>query len=190
VICHDVLKLFGAAEIRLDALVVHGRGTRGDSSSFYMPGTFRFSDVRDHQRLPIDEEHGLLIFNGRPLHFLDVFIMVSRDRTDTDDLASLLRTRLGGEEMQKATNALMALAMATPTAAVVSGAVAAATTIGDLSYRVVRAVSDKTIGMYHGSFLQLRDGFGLGRHPEESKAFHENHLEFWYETVLDEAPRA
>jgi hypothetical protein len=188
VICHDVLKLFGGAEVRLDALVVHGRGTGDDPSSFYMPGTFRFSDIRDHQSLPIDPDHGLLIFNGQPMHFLDVFVIASRDRKETDDLSSLLREKLTDDATKTATSALLGLAVAVPTAAVVTGAIAAAATLGDLAYQVVKGVSDKTIGMYRGSFLQFRDGFGVGRHPAGTTTFQENSLEFWYETVLDEVP--
>lgn len=185
VVCHDVQKLFGGADVRLDALVVHGRGVEDDLSSFYMPGTFRFPDVRDHQRLPIDREHGLLVFNGRPLHFLDIFVLASRDRRDSDDLASLLADRLRDAKTRNAVAALLALSAGAPAAAAVTAAVSAAAVLGDLAYRVVRAVSDKTIGMYRGSFLQFRDGFGVGRHPDHEQAFVEKDLEFWYETVVD-----
>jgi hypothetical protein len=186
VICHDVHKLFGAAEVRLDALVVHGRGRRNSPDSFYMPGTFRFSDVHDHQQLPIDPHHGLLIFNGTPQHFLDIFIVASRDRQDSDDLATLLHRALSDAQTQSALGALFALGAAAPVAAAIPAGIAAATALGDLAYRVIRALSDKTIGMYRGSFLQYRDRFGMGRHPVGDHRFIENDLEFWFETVLDQ----
>jgi hypothetical protein len=189
VICHDVHRLFGAAEVRLDALVVHGRGSKDRLDSFYMPGTFRFADVRDHDQLPIDPNHGLLIFNGKPAHFLDVFIVASRDRQDSDDLATLLSGALSDPKTQAAVGALVALAVAAPPAAAISAGIGAAGALGDLAYRVIRALSDKTIGMYRGSFLQYRDDFGVGRHPPGPTAsFMENNLQFWFETVLDEAP--
>jgi hypothetical protein len=165
VVCYNVHKLFGAAEVRLDAVIVHGGSAKSDADSFYQPQTMRFADVHNGQALPIDAEHGLLLFNGSPLHFLDIFIMASRDRGDTDELSSLLRKELSSDAGKEATSALLALAVAAPTAAMVAGAVAAASVIGDLAYRVVRAVSPKSIGMYRGSFLQFRDAFGVGRHP-------------------------
>jgi hypothetical protein len=189
VICHDVHKMFGAAEVRLDALVVHGRGQRDRPDSFYMPGTFRFADMHDHQQLPIDPSHGLLIFNGKPAHFLDIFIVASRDRQDSDDLATLLRGALSAPKTQAAVGALFALGAAAPPAAAISAGIEAAAALGDLAYRVIRAMSDKTIGMYRGSFLQYRDDFGVGRHPVgEAASFMENNLQFWFETVLDQAP--
>ena len=184
VTCHDVHKLFGGAEVRLDALVVHGHAQGEDPSSVYMPQTYRFPDMRDHQQLPIDYEHGLLIYNGQPLHFLDLFILASRDRKDSDDLATLLGQKFKDTEVQQAVAAVLALATSPPAAAV-TGALGAAAVLGDLAYGVVRAVSDKTIGMYRGSFLQFRDGFGVGRHPSDTHNFVEKDLEFWYEIALD-----
>lgn len=187
VICQDVHKLFGSAEIRLDALVVNGRGQRDRPQSFYMPGTFRFPDVRDHQQLPIDPDHGLLIFNGEPRHFLDIFIVASRDRRDSDDLATLLHRSLADPHTQSAMSALFALGVAAPAAAAIAAGIAASGTLGDLAYRVIRALSDQTIGMYHGSFLQYRDRFGVGRHPSRDHSFIQNDLEFWFEIALDQA---
>lgn len=186
VICHDVQTVFGGpAPVRLDAVVVSGRGLEADPSSFYMPRTFRFPDIDDHVPLPIDKDYGLLIFDGTPLHFLDIFIMASRDRKGSKDVASLLGERLNDQGTKEALSGLLSLAMASPTAAVVSAAVAAAATIGELAYEVVKAVSPKTIGMYRGSFLQFRDGFGVNRHPAAPDAFHQNNLEFWYEILID-----
>jgi hypothetical protein len=185
VICHDVHKLFGGADIRLDALVVHGRGRHDDASSFYMPATFRFTGVHDHQPLPIDPSFGLLIFNGVPLHFVDIFIMASRDTGDSDDLASLLRRELGSAKTQGAVGALVGVAVASPVAATVTAAFASAVVLGDVAYRVIRAVSGTTVGMYRASFLQHRDRFGIGRHPPGDLKFIEADLEFWYETLLD-----
>ena len=91
VVVHDVRKWFGAADVRLDALIVHGPTSRNDTSC-YQPGTFRFNGVKDGQRLAIDTG-GLLIFYGKPRYFLDIFITASRDRSDTDDLATLLATQ-------------------------------------------------------------------------------------------------
>jgi hypothetical protein len=167
--------------------VVNGLGQKDRPESFYMPGTFRFPDVRDHEQLPIDPDHGLLIYNGQPRHFLDIFIVASRDRRDSDDLATLLARSLGDPQTQSAVSALFALGMAAPAAAAVAAGVAASAALGDLAYRVIKALSDQTIGMYRGSFLQYRDRFGVGRHPLNKPAFIQNDLEFWFEIALDQA---
>jgi hypothetical protein len=97
-VIHDVRKWWGGANIRVDALVVHGHGASEEPSTFYMPGTFRFPNVRNDDYLQIDES-GLLVFLGRPLHFLDMYITVSRDRSDSDDLATLLSKKLSSYEV-------------------------------------------------------------------------------------------
>jgi len=186
VVCRTVHKMFGGAEVRLDALVVCGKPDGQDAQSFYMPGTFRFSGVRDDVPLPIDKDFGLLVFDGTPAYFLDVFLMASRDRSDTDDLASLLGARLKSPEVQEAAASLIALAATVPTAAAIVAAVGAAATLGDVAYQVVKAVSPTTIGMYRGSFLQFGDGFGIGRHPGQDGTAFDGDLRFWYETVLNE----
>jgi hypothetical protein len=199
VICRDVHKMFasadapkwlGGAQVRLDALVVYGKVADQDLGSFYMPGTFRFPDVRDDVPLPIDKNFGLLIFDGSPAFFLDVFIMASRDRKDTDDLASLLKGQLTDPKVQAAATSLLTLAAAVPTAAAIVAAVGAAATLGDVAYKVVKAVSPTTIGLYRGSFLQFGDGFGIGRHPSRDSTYFEGDLRFWFETVRNEDPNA
>ena len=97
----------------------------------------------------------LLIFNGLPLHFLDIFIVASRDRKDSDDLASLILEQLADSKTHAAIVPLLALSTALPPAAVVTAGLEAAALLGDVAYHAVRAVSDKTLGMYRGSFLQF-----------------------------------
>ncbi len=60
-----------------------------------MPQTFRFPGIKSQDRLPTGE-NGLLIFYGKALHFLDIFITVSRDRQDSEDLATLLYQKASG----------------------------------------------------------------------------------------------
>jgi hypothetical protein len=164
VVCKDVQRWFGlGAQIRVDALVVQG----------------------DSQGGPTSYANGVIIFNGTPLHFIDIFVLVSRDRKESDDLGVLLSEQLNGKEGKAAMAALAAL-VAAPHAAAVVGAVAAAATLGNLTYKAIKAVSPKSIGMYRGSFLQFRDNFGVGRHPE-SDMFTHNDLEFWFDIVLDTA---
>lgn len=182
VVVHDTKKWFGGADIRIDAIAVTGAGT--DPASFYQPTTFRFPGVRDGDRLPI-ESPGLIFFYGQPAHFLDIFIVVSRDRKDTKDLATLIDENVHTPEWTAAAGTLLGLAVAAPQVAVVTGAIAAAATLGNFASDILQQVTGATVGLYRASWLQSRDRFGLGRHPETG-SFRQKDLEFWFEIVADE----
>lgn len=165
VVIHDNRKWFGEADIRIDALVVHGYPKDDSAQSCYKPGTFRFSRVMDGETLPIGDS-GLLLFLGIPHHFLDIFITVARDTKDSDDLADLLGKAADSDEFQTALSGFRQLMSTTPTTAVISAGLEASVAIGNLAYRVLRQVSSSVIGLYRASWLQHRDRFGEGRHPE------------------------
>lgn len=165
VVVHDNRKWFGEADVRIDALVVHGYPKDENPDSCYKPGTFRFSRVLDGDALPIGES-GLLLFLGIPHHFLDVFITVARDTKDSDDLANLLQKATDSEEYKTALSGFRQLMSANPTAAMISAGLEASMAVGNLAYRILRKVSSSTIGLYRASWLQHRDQFGEGRHPE------------------------
>lgn len=188
IIIHDTKKWFGGADIRLDTFIVHGQGKREKPESFYMPGTFRFGGVKNGDHLPIDDT-GLLVFYGKPLHFLDIFIMVSRDRKDTDDLALLLARQLQLDEFKTALSTLLSLAVAAPQAAVVTAAVGAAAILGNIAYQALQKATGNTIGLYRASWLQYRDSFGIGWHPETA-VYRVKDLSFRYEILLDERASA
>jgi hypothetical protein len=181
VLVHDTKKWFGGADIRLDAVVVNG--APADGEKFYQPSTFRFSDVRDGERLPI-EAPGLVFFYGKPKYFLDVSIMVSRDRKDSEDLRDLIVKRLGSTEWKAASATLLGLAIAAPQAAVVAAAIGAAATVGNFAAEILRDVTGTTIGLYRTSWLQERDRFGIGRHPKTG-SYRQKDFEFWYEIVAE-----
>jgi len=154
----DNQKWFGDAEMRLDALVVHGHATSGEPTGVYMPQTFRFPGIKSNDRLPTGE-NGLLIFYGEALHFLDIFITVSRNRQDSEDLATLLHKNLQSPEIQRAVGTLLGLAVAAPQVSTVITAIGGASILGNLAYQILSKVTGNTIGLYHNSWLQ---GLALG----------------------------
>jgi hypothetical protein len=188
VVIHDTRKWFGGADIRLDAIVVHG--TQGDTASnggFYQPTTFRFTGVRDGEQLPIDAP-GLLVFYGRPEHFIDLSILASRDRGDSEELGDLLEERVSSQEWSAATRPLLDLAMAAPQATLIGAALSGAVVVANLAAKALAAAVGDSIGLYRVSWLQHRDRFGLGRHPAEG-AYRHRDFGFWYEIVTDRATR-
>lgn len=180
----DTKKWFGDAQMRLDALVVHGNATAGDTASIYMPQTFHFPRIKSQDRLPTGE-NGLLIFYGEALHFLDIFITVSRDRQDSEDLATLLHKNLPSPEFQGAVGTLLSLAVAAPQVSTITTAIGGASILGNLAYQILSKVTGDTIGLYRNSWLQYRDGFGIGRHPQAG-SHKEKDLSFWYEIIREE----
>lgn len=175
---HSNQKWFGEAEVRLDALVVHGHGAVGEPESFYTPQTFRFARVGDEDPLPIGET-GLLFFYGRPLHFLDLFVTASRSTEDSDDLSAYLAQGVDDPSLQDAFGQLATL-VAAPQVAAVNAALQAATHLGTFAYQVLRRITGSTVGLYHTTYLELRDGFGVGRHPEQGM-YRVKDLSFSYE---------
>ena len=182
IVIHDNQKWFGGADVRVDALVVQGHGSTEDWRSFYMPQTFRFPAVHDGERLPTGES-GLLVFYGQPAYFLDLFISVSRDRKDSDDLATILGAHIDSGDATDAIGNLVAL-VAQPEVVALKLALGAAARLGELAYKVLRAVTGATVGLLHTSWLEHRDHFGVGRHPE-SQSYRLRDLSFWYDIVRE-----
>jgi hypothetical protein len=192
VVIHNNRKWFGGANIRLDAIAVHGPQTKGSAATehetFYQPATFHFPGVQDGDRLAIAEP-GLLVFYGRPHLFLDLSILVSRDTKDTADLGALIAGRLNSSEWKQAAGGLLALAVTAPQVALITAGVAGAAVIANIAAEILRQATGNTIALYRVSFLQNRDRFGLGRHPE-SDQYRVQDLSFWYEIVPDRASDA
>ena len=137
--------------------------------------------MRDGDRLPFGPG-GMLMFHGPASHFLDVRILVSRDRKDTLDLAQLLSGAAGSAQTGKSLSTLLGLAITAPQVAAVTAAVEAAATLGDLAFRLLQAATGATIGLYRSCHLEYRDGFGVGRHPGPGQgAFRVKDLSFRYE---------
>ena len=109
---------------------------------------------------------------------------VSRDRKDTDELSSILSSRLQGDRVKGAIGQLAGLVMA-PQVAAVTAALGAAALLGEFAYEVLRQVTRATVGLFHTSWLQHRDRFGIGRHPE-SGAYRVKDLSFSYQIVAEE----
>jgi hypothetical protein len=130
----------------------------------------------------------LLIYYGRPRHFLDISLLVSRDRKDSGDLAKLIERSASSKPLQDAATSLLALAVAAPQAAAVVGALAAAAVIGNVAFELVRAVSGTTIGVYRGNRLTYPNRFGIGRNPPDGLTYRKSSMSFWYEVIEAEAP--
>jgi hypothetical protein len=187
VVIRNVRKWFGSADIRIDALVVRGEDVKG-KEPIYQPSTFRFPGVRDGEKLPIDTG-GLLVYLGKTVDFLDISIVVSRDRRDSDTLDTLITGAAKSDAVTGAAQAIGAFALSAGAAGLVVPALAAAGVIADVAYQVIKDLCGDSLGLYHGSWLQVRDGFGVGPHPTDRPAFDIRDIAFRYEIAV-EKPKA
>ena len=112
----------------------------------------RFSNVRDGDRLPLDN---LLVYHGPAVDYLDLAWWVTRDRRDSRALADLLRERLSEPDVQHAVASLSGLAIGAPHAALAVAAVSACAIIVDTAYQLLSTVVGDSIGLYRTSLLDL-----------------------------------
>lgn len=181
-IIHNTRKWFGSADIRIDTLILHG-AIDDSTKSFFQPTTFHYPRIKDNERLPI-EHPGKLIFYGHPLHFLDISILISKDTKDSDELATLIDRQVNSDEWKDASSTILSVASISPEAELIASAATAAISLANIVFQLVHSATKNTIGLYHTSWLQYRDRFGIGRHPNESISRHQD-FSFWYEIVLD-----
>lgn len=186
VVIRDARKWFGGADIRIDALVVRGGAAKQDEP-LYQPRTFRFSGVRDGEKLPIDTG-GLLIYHGKTRDFLDISIVVSRDRSDSDALDAMIAGAVTSDAVTQAAQAIGAFALSAGAAGLIVPALGAAGVLADVAYRLLKEVCGDSLGLYHGSWLQVRDAFGVGPHPDDREAFDIKDIAFRYEIAVEERP--
>lgn len=159
-IVRQTRKWFGGAELRLDAFVVHG-GAEADG--LFHPKTIRFPRVVDGDNLATGD-NGLLIYYGKPSHFLVLTVALSRDTKDSDDLAALITKEAKSDDVSSLLTQLAAAA--SPHVAAVQVAMQAALTLGEVAYKLLRNVSPNSLGLYRASWLANAHKFGVGRHPE------------------------
>ena len=163
-IIHNNRTWFGEGDIRIDSLVVQGNAP-DSKTDYYHPSTFSFPRVADGEALSIGQP-GLLLYFGQPRYFLDIFLLVSRDRGNADKLADVLAQNVTAKTLDPAVKPIIELATSAVTSSAVSLALQAAVTLGNVAYNALQSVTGGTIGVYRASFLQGADKFGVGKHPE------------------------
>ncbi|MFI5707056.1 caspase domain-containing protein [Kribbella sp. NPDC051620] len=153
-----------SADIRVDAMVLTGGA--GDQP-VYRAETTRFGNIRDGERLPLDD---LLIYHGPAVEFLDIAVWVSRDVSGSLALSDLLAERLNSPEGRAALGGLGGLALAAPQAALAVAAVSAGAVLVNTAYDLLVGAVGQNIGLYRTSLL-AQEQFGIGRHERHPQDF-------------------
>ncbi|HLM84888.1 MAG TPA: hypothetical protein VK272_01725 [Solirubrobacteraceae bacterium] len=173
---HDVTilktgRLFGEAEIRLDALVV----TAAPGTAAYAPGTFRFPRIGSGDKLQIGEG-GLGIFLGDPRGLLDISIVVSRAQEDDKSLEELLAE---AGDVASLLGDVTKLAAPAPQVAAITAAGGAAVKLSTVALRLLAKYTGRSIGVYRTTWWESGE-FGIGKHPNDGTRYRNNDFEFWY----------
>lgn len=153
-----------SADVRVDAMVL--TGGVGDQP-VYRAETARFSNIRDGERLPLDN---LLIYHGPAVEYLDIAVWVSRDATGSLALSELLEKELGSAAGKEAVGVAAGLALTAPHAALAVAAVSAGAVLVNTGYDLLLRAVGQSIGIYRTSLL-AQEQFGIGRHGRHPQDF-------------------
>ena len=157
-------RALGSADIRVDAVVFTGGSATYPT---YRAETMRFSNVRDGERLPLDN---VLIYHGPAVDFVDIAVWVSRDTTDSLALSALLEDKLTSSVLQAAGTEVASLAMTTPHAAAAVAVLGAGAVLVNTAYELLTGAVGASIGLYRTSLL-AQEQFGVGRHERHPQDF-------------------
>lgn len=157
-------RALGSADIRVDAVVLTGGP---GEQPVYRAETMRFSNVRDKERLPLDN---VLIYHGPAVDFLDIAVWVSRDTAGSLALSALLEERLTSPAVQAAGAEVAQLALTAPHAAVAVAVVGAGAVLVNTAYDLLTRMVGPSIGLYRTSLL-AQEQFGIGRHERHPQDF-------------------
>jgi hypothetical protein len=157
-------RALGGADIRVDAVVLTAGA--GDQP-VYRSETMRFSNVRDDERLPLDE---VLIYHGPAVDFLDIAVWVSRDTTGSLALSELLEQGLTSPAVQVAGAQAAALVLTAPHAVAAAAVMGAGAAVVNTAYRLLTGVVGSSVGLYRTSLL-AQEQFGIGRHERHPQGF-------------------
>lgn len=159
-------KLFGSSDVVVYAIVIDGYPDMQSGKPFWAQ-QFAFPDVKDGATLAaIDPDLGVVVYQGRPADFLNVYLLVVRDKQSTRDLAKVLNENLVAEGLGMVTGAAISTYAGLPPGITVEMArdlikKAVETTLDFFSKQ-----KDPVIGVYYASLL-AQSSYGVGMHPVE-----------------------
>ncbi len=156
--------LFGSSDVIVYAVVLDGYPDMKSKQPFWAQ-QFTFPDVQDGATLKaIDPNLGVVIYQGRPVDFLNIYLLVVRDKQATRDLAKVLSENLLAEGVGTLAGAAISTFAGLPpsvTAAMTREATkkAVQTTLDFFSKQ-----KNPVIGAYYASLLAEKE-FSKGMHP-------------------------
>lgn len=158
-------KLFGSAEVHAHTVVIDGYPDMQLKTPFWAQSLL-FPNVKDGDLLSIDPEFGLQLYRGKPQDFLNLYVMVVRNKKAARDFAEVLKENMVGQGIGTLVGGAVSIFAELP-------ANLGPDAIRDLTTGAVNTTidyfikqKDPVIGVYYGS-LTLEKEYGRGFHPAE-----------------------
>jgi hypothetical protein len=156
--------LFGSADVIVYAVVLDGYPDMKSGKPFWAQ-QFAFPDVKDGATLgAIDPALGVAVYRGRPADFLNVYLLVVRDKQATRDLAKVLSDNLVAEGIGTIAGAAISTYAGLPPGITVPMARDLTRKAVETTLAFLAQQKNPVIGVYYASLLAEQD-FGAGLHP-------------------------
>jgi len=157
-------KLIGLSTAVLHSIVVNGLPDMTEKKPFWT-WQMAFPNVGDGTKLGIDSEFGIQVFTGKPLGFLNFYVLVSRDVESVREFASLLQKNMDAKNVGSVVGDLIPIFSAlNPTAAILSTASKLVTDAVQATMAYFQNRKDPIIGAYVTTLPKEKD-YGVGLHP-------------------------
>jgi hypothetical protein len=161
----DNHKLFGPADVIVYVVVVDGYPDMKSGKPFWSQQLL-FAGVDDGATLGgLDSEAGLAIYRGKPADFLNLYLLVVRDKQTTRDLSQVLSDNLAAEGVGTLAGAAVSTLAGLPPGITVPMARELVTKAVDTTLDYFAKQKNPVIGVYYASLLAQKD-FGAGLHPK------------------------
>lgn len=162
----DNRKLFGRAEVTLNAFVVDGKWKPGVGLAVSQK-SWTFPSVASGEMLSIGPSRGVTLYQDRPQHFLNLHIIALRNTQRTRDFASVLKDQLSSETAKGIVEgAVGALGVGGPAAEAIKEA---STTAVEAAVSYYAKAGNPIIGVFYesltGTRTQYSPKWGVGVHP-------------------------
>lgn len=156
-------KLFGGAEVHAHTVIIDGYPDMTSRNPFWAQSLL-FPNVRDGDLLSIDAQLGLQLYRGRPQDFLNLYVMVVRNKQAARDFAEVLKENMVGKGIGTLVGGAVSIFAQLPADLGVD-------VIRDLTTGAVNTTIDyfikqknPVIGVYYGS-LTRETNYSSGYHP-------------------------
>jgi hypothetical protein len=159
----DNRRLLLSADVIVYTLVIDGYPDMQSNQPFWGE-EFHFFGVKNGAVLPIDPEHGVQIYRGKPRHFMNLYVLVVRDTRATRDFAQLLKDNFVAKGIGTLAGAAISIYGNLPPQVTVETARELTTTVTDTTLDYFSKQKNLVIGVYYGSLIREKD-YGLGLNP-------------------------
>ena len=156
-------KLIGQAEVHLHTVVIDGYPDMESNKPFWTQ-SFMFPNVKDGDMLSIDPDLGVQLYRGKPEDFLNLYVMVVRNRQAGRDFADVLKQNMAGEGIGTLIGGAISVFAEVPAGQSIDDIRRLATGAVNTTIDYFMKQKNPVIGVYYGSLTREKH-YGLGLRP-------------------------